>query len=157
MKSNKMINVLPVVICALVGTSAFANDDKAEYLNIDDMSSMQKPLVDMTATTQGAYRVKQGNSIVRTDVLTKGQVVIGKADIQSTLTGDVVVKLSRGVSEQQFADEYGLDVIFSTESNQVIFAPKNNGDLAQLLKYLKSDNRVESASLDKATDKYHIE
>ena len=157
MKKAKFVVCLSVLLSMAVGSSAFAAADKAEVLSDKKIKSSEFSLTDNSSSTEGAYRVLQGTTIVRSDMLIKGQVVFDKLTQASKLTGDLIIKLDENVSSEQFASDYGFSISMNTESNLGIYTPKIDADLVKLLESIKKDDRVIRAKLDKSTNKYQIQ
>lgn len=156
MKKTNVIICLSVLFTSIVGTVAFAESNKAEKLMMDNTKTNELKFVDRTSSTEGDYKVLQGNSIIRSDSLTKGQVVFDMFSQPSVITGDLVIKLYDSASSESFANDHGFTISMNTESNLGIYIPSGNVDLVKLLASIKNDDRVVRAKLDKSTNKYQI-
>ncbi|PKG57765.1 hypothetical protein CXF83_16675 [Shewanella sp. Choline-02u-19] len=157
MKKFKVVICLSVLLTSFAGTVAFAESDIAEKLNMNETKTNEQKLVDRTSSTEGAYKVQQGDSIVRSDTLTKGQIIFDRLSQPSIVTGDLVIKLFDNASSEDFANDHDLSISMNTESNLGIYTPKTDADLVKLLESIKKDDRVIRAKLDKSTNKYQIQ
>ncbi|MCL1058858.1 hypothetical protein L2729_12795 [Shewanella gelidimarina] len=157
MKNFKTVICLSVLLTSFVGTLAFAESNKAEKLEVADTKINEQNLVDRTSSTEGAYKVLQGDSIVRSDTLNKGQIVFDRLSQPSIVTGDLVIKLRDSASSETFAKDHGLSVSMNTESNLGVYTPISDAGLVKLLESIKKDARVIRAKLDKSTNKYQIQ
>lgn len=157
MKNIKTVICLSALFSSFAGTYAFAEPALVEKLAIKDSQRNEQTLIDRTSSTEGTYKVLQGDSIVRSNTLTKGQIIFGQFSQPSIVTGDLVIKLEESASSEQFANDYGLSVSMNTESNLGVYTPISNEDLVKLLKSIEKDGRVIRAKLDKSTNKYQIQ
>ncbi|PKG76250.1 hypothetical protein CXF86_01860 [Shewanella sp. GutCb] len=157
MKKFKVVICLSVLLTSFAGTVAFAESDIAEKLNMNETKTNEQKLVDRTSSTEGAYKVQQGDSIIRSDTLTKGQIIFDRLSQPSIVTGDLVIKLFDNASSEDFANDHDLSISMNTESNLGIYTPKTDADLVKLLESIKKDDRVIRAKLDKSTNKYQIQ
>lgn len=157
MKNIKTVICLSALLSSFAGTHAFAESKLAEKFAMTDNQINEQKLVDRTSSTEGAYKVLQGDSIVRSDTLTKGQIIFGRFSQPSIVTGDLVIKLQDSASSEQFANDHGLSISMNTESNLGVYTPISNAGLVKLLESIKKDDRVIRAKLDKSTNKYQIQ